>query len=273
MIRFFIYLLLGLIQGIAEVLPISSSGHLVLIGNLLGVEEQNLTFEVFLHLASLLAIVIYLRKPIIQLIKGTWNYVFHREPTGKKAFQTLLMMVISTLPIVLFTILIRNIGYTYSPLFVIGICFIGNALMIFFLSRKKVLHPRTELNVKDAGIIGVFQCIGVFPGISRSGSCLSGAFSRKLDKEVAADYAFLLFIPAALGAFVLEIPEMGALLKLDSASLACYLASFCVAFVATYLSFSLLKKMIVKEKFYYFAYYCLILGILTIIYSCWKGWI
>ena len=273
MIRFFIYLLLGLIQGIAEVLPISSSGHLVLIGNLLGVEEQNLTFEVFLHLASLLAIFIYLRKPIIQLIKGTWNYVFHREPTGKKAFQTLLMMVISTLPIVLFTVLIRNIGYTYSPLFVIGICFIGNALMIFFLSRKKVLYPRTELNVKDAGIIGVFQCIGVFPGISRSGSCLSGAFSRKLDKEVAADYAFLLFIPAALGAFVLEIPEMGALLKLDSASLACYLASFCVAFVATYLSFSLLKKLIVKGKFYYFAYYCLILGILTIIYSCWKGWI
>lgn len=273
MIRFLIYLLLGLIQGIAEVLPISSSGHLVLVGNLLGVEEQNLTFEVFLHLASLLAIFIYLRKPIIQLIKGTWNYLFHKDSSSKASFQTILMLIVSTLPIVLFTLLIRKIGYVYSPLFVIGICFIWNAFMIFFLSRKKVSTPRTELNLKDASIIGLFQCMGVFPGISRSGSCLSGAFFQKLDKEVAADYAFLLFIPAALGAFVLEIPEMSALITLDSASLACYLASFCVAFVATYFSFSILKKLIVKEKFYYFAYYCFALGIFTIIYSCWMGWI
>lgn len=273
MIRFFIYILLGLIQGISEVLPISSSGHLVLVGNLLGVEEQNLTFEVFLHLASLLAIFLYLRKPIFQLIKGTWVYLFRKDASGKASFQTICMLIVSTLPIVLFTLLIRKIGYTYSPLFVIGICFIWNALMIFFLSRKKVVNSKTEVDLRDASIIGLFQCMGVFPGISRSGSCLSGAFFRKIDKEVAADYAFLLFIPAALGAFVLEIPEMSNLMRLDSASLACYLASFCVAFAATYLSFSILKKLIVKEKFYYFAYYCFVLGVFTIVYSCLKGWI
>lgn len=273
MIEFLKYLLLGFLQGVAEVLPISSSGHLLIASRMLGLGDDNLAFEVFLHMASLIAVIAFLIKPIIKIVKGTWLYVFKKDKNYEFEFRYFIMLIISTIPIVLFTVIIKLLGYDTSPVFVVGICLIINALMIFLTSRIKGTRKLDTMTFKDALVIGLFQIIGVFPGISRSGSCLCGSFTRKLDKEESANYAFMLFIPAVVGAFVLELSNIRAIFALDQSTIACYLAAFVVSMFTTYFAFKILLNIIRKGKISYFSIYCVIVGLATIIYSACNGWI
>ena len=182
-------------------------------------------------------------------------------------------MIISTIPIVLFTIFIKRLGYNTSPLFVIGISLIFNAAMLFLLSKIKGERKKEEITIKDALVIGLFQCLGVFPGISRSGSCISGAMVRKIEKEEAANYAFMLFVPAVIGAFVLELGNISLIFTLNSKMISCYLASFLVSMIATFYAFKILLNFIKKGKLFYFSIYCLVIGIITFVYSSMNGWI
>lgn len=273
MIEFIKYILLGLLQGIAEVLPISSSGHLAIAGAIFSLQDDNLAFEVFLHLASLIAVLAFLIKPIIKLVKGCFLYVFKKNKDYAFEFKYLLFLIISTIPIVVFTIIMKLLGYDASPIYLIGICLIVNAIMLFFLTRFVGTRKKEEMTFLDALIIGLFQCAGMFPGISRSGSCLCGAFTRKIDKTDAADYAFMLFIPSVVGAFVLEAGNIGAIFTMDSKMIPCYIATFLVAAVTTYYAFKVLLAIIKKGKLSYFSIYCVIVGIFAIVYSGLNGWI
>lgn len=267
MIELLKYILLGLVQGIAEVLPISSSAHLIIVQELLGVSDDSLTFEVMLHLASLIAILAFLWKKIWQLMKGFYHYVFRKNKEYQSEFKYILLLIVSTIPAVIFALLLKDVIDTFSAkLWFVGTLLIVNGLMLLLLTRIAGSRKKEELGYKDAIVIGCFQCFGILPGISRSGSCLSGAFARKIDKETAADYAFLLFIPAALGATILEI---GHLQEFTSAStnFVYYIVSFVVAMVTTYFSFKLLLAMIRKGKLNWFGYYCLTIGLSVVIYQ------
>ena len=129
------------------------------------------------------------------------------------------------------------------------------------------------MNKKDALIIGIFESIGIFPGISRSGSCLAGASAVGLDKNDATDYAFMLFIPAVIGAFVLEAKNIGLIFTLDLKTIICYLAAFLIAMITTYAAFKILLKMIKKGKLFYFAIYSFIVGVMVFTFSAFYGWI
>ena len=265
MIEFIKYIIIGLIQGITEVLPVSSSGHLTIVEHMMGINNDNLAFEVFLHLASFIAVIAFLYKPLIKIIKGSFLYLFKKKKEYFLEWKYLICVIISTIPIVLFTIFIKRLGYNTSPLFVIGISLIFNAAMLFLLSKIKGERKKEEITIKDALVIGLFQCFGVFPGISRSGSCISGAMVRKIEKEEAANYAFMLFVPAVIGAFVLELGNISLI--------SCYLASFLVSMVATFYAFKILLNFIKKGKLFYFSIYCLVIGIITFVYSSMNGWI
>ena len=178
MIEFIKYIIIGLIQGITEVLPVSSSGHLTIVEHMMGINNDNLAFEVFLHLASFIAVIAFLYKPLIKIIKGSFLYLFKKKKEYFLEWKYLICVIISTIPIVLFTIFIKRLGYNTSPLFVIGISLIFNAAMLFLLSKIKGERKKEEITIKDALVIGLFQCFGVFPGISRSGSCICGAMVR-----------------------------------------------------------------------------------------------
>ncbi len=273
MFEFIKYLIIGFIQGIAEVLPISSSGHLEVLGHMLGLSDHDLALEVFLHLASLIAVIAFLYKRLIKLVHDTWCYLFKKQKEYLEAAKYFLYIIIATIPVVLFTIVMKLIGYQTSPIYLIGISFIINALMLGLLSKIKGHKKQSEMTFKDATIIGLFQCIGIFPGISRSGSCLNGASYRKIDKEDAANFAFMLFVPAAIGAFVLEFKDISLIFTLDQKTIACYLGAFVVATITTYLAFKFLLQIIKKGKLAYFSIYCIIIGIITIIYSVVNGWI
>ena len=267
MIEVLKYILIGLVQGLAEVLPISSSAHLIIVQELLKISEDGLTFEIFLHLASLIAVLAFLWKKFWNLLKGFCLYVFKKQKEYKTDFMYCLYIVISTIPTVIFTLALgKLVDLAASKLYVVGSLLIINAIVLFVLSRFSGNRTKEDLTWKDALVVGLFQCGGIFPGISRSGSCLSGAFLRRVDKETAADYAFMMFIPAVVGATVLELTHISEI-NLVSSKIYLYLISFIVAGLATYFAFSILLKVIRKGKLSYFSIYCLIIGLATIIYS------
>lgn len=269
MIEILKYIFLGLVQGIAEVLPISSSAHLVIVSDVFGINTPA-SFEVFLHIASLIAVLIFLRKKLWQLIKGFFGYIFKRKEEYKKDFMYCIYVVVSTLIVVIATLIFGNYSdKVANMLWLVGLLLVINAILLFVLTQIKGNRTREELNIKDSIVIGAFQCLGVMPGISRSGSCLCGAFARKIDKETAADYAFILFVPAMVGATILNLKDLLGLFS-DSSLIGYYLLSFFVTLVITYVAFAFLLKIIRKGKLNYFGYYCLVVGALVFIYGVLK---
>ena len=260
------YICLGLLQGITEVLPVSSSGHLQIASEVLNINNDSITLSIFLHFASLIAVLFFLRKELINLIISFFGFLFKDRQKYKYQFMLAIYLCITTLVLVVFTVVVKLLGFDESPLWLVGVCLILNAAMLFIFGKFTGKKNLEEMTVKDAIIIGLFQCAGSFAGISRSGSCLCGCQVQKIHKDASAKYAFLLFIPAVLGAFVLEMGGIGDLF-LDTQNIYLYLISFIVAGITTYFAFAFLKKIIQKGKITYFGIYCAILGILVLIYS------
>lgn len=191
---------LGLVQGITEFLPVSSSGHLVLFQKFLGITAPALFFDTLLHCGTLLAVVAALRKDV-------WNLIRH-------PFQRLAaLLVMATVVTVVIALFFKD---TIEEAFVsgkwLGQAFLATALALFiseYLShRPGRLRNDAEMDWFDAVLIGGLQGIAIIPGVSRSGFTLSGALSRKLERDLAARFSFLLSIPAILGALVLQLKEL-----------------------------------------------------------------
>ncbi len=266
MIEWIKYIILGLVQGIAEVLPISSSAHLIIAGELVGT-DNNIAFEVFLHIASLIAVCVYLRKTLWKLIKGFFGYIFKRKEEYKGDFKYCLYVILSTLVVVVFTLLFEDyVDFAANTLWIIGLALVVNGILLFILSQVKGFRKVDEINYKDALTVGLFQCLGIFPGISRSGSCLCGSFARKIDKETAAEYAFILFVPAMLGATVLKFTHIADMI-VDGSMMGYYIISFIITLFTTYFAFKFLLTIIRKGKLHYFGYYCLAVGASVFIYD------
>lgn len=260
------YILMALVQGVAEVLPISSSAHLVIMGEILKIEDNSIAFNIFLHLASLIATLFFLRKRLWQLIKGFCLYLFKKNKEYKKEFHTCWMVVVATLPAVIFALLVGDfIESASSTLWVVGMLLMINGAALFVFSKFKP-RENQEMTYVDALVMGGFQCFGLFSGLSRSGSCINGGNARGLKKENVADFAFIMLVPAVLGATVLEFKDISSF-ALSGDTIYLYLISFLVTMFVTYFSFELLLIAIRKSKFIYFTIYCEVVGLFTLIYG------
>jgi len=271
MIEYIKYIILGIIQGITEVLPISSSGHLIIFQEIFNIQNNDLTFEIFLHLASLIAIILYLSKPIKRLIKGVFLYIIRKDKNYTTEFKYFIMLIISTIPIVIFTLIIKSLNIEFNKLFIVGICLIINSIMIYILNKNNGNKAINNLTYKNALYIGLFQMIGIFPGISRSGSCYLGTSLQKLNKDDSAEYSFFLFIPSVLGALVLEYKNIFSIFDLNQDMFLKYILAFVITIFTTYFAFKILMKIIRKKKLKIFSIYSLIVGILIILYSIIKN--
>ena len=237
-------IILGIIQGLAEFLPVSSSGHLMVFHRLLGIESNdNLTFIVVLNLGTLLPLLFIFRKDIIELIKQPFQ-------------KTVALLLIATIPIVIATILFGSFieGLFQSTQFLaFGFLITG---IILILTDKITHNDRLIKNMHylDAVIIGLVQAIAVFPGLSRSGSTISAALARKIDREEAAKFSFLMSIPAAFGALVFRVLRIftGHILITDLNFLNLFVG-FIAAAVSGYLSINFMMNLIKKAKLKYFA--------------------
>ena len=280
-------ILLGILQGIAEFLPISSSGHLAVAQNLFGLDDIPLLFDVFLHLATLAAVCLYFWRKIWELLKcfGRWISRSPKVKENSKDYDVVLAQKDFAnrkiiIAIILSTIVTGVMGIITSkliPNLSIKVTCCGFIITSLFLILSSVIEKRSSkisqnsddkknpsVSKVQALIIGFMQGIGTLPGISRSGSTIAGALFCKVDRSLAAEYSFIISIPAILGAFVLELKDLGEVSSTIGA--APVIAGCAAAFAAGYISLTLLMKIIKKGKLQYFALYLIPLAVLGLIF-------
>lgn len=266
-------IILGLVQGVAEFLPISSSGHLSILNNLFKMtttEDGHLFFDVLLHLGTLFSVCVVYWQDIVEMFYEVLGFVNIGPMAGERkahypAARLFVLIVIGTLP--LFLILPINDmmeGLYYKSVF-IGVMLILTGC-ILYIADKMQPGKKTERNMGllDAVIIGLCQAVATIPGLSRSGTTITAGLSTGLRRDFAVKYSFLLSLPAVLGANILAFVK-AAKSGIDWSCLPAYLVGTVVAILTGIGSISLLKRIADKGKFGGFAYYCWVIGALSII--------
>jgi undecaprenyl-diphosphatase len=251
-------LILAIIQGITEWLPISSSGHLALAQQYFGLNVPVL-FDILLHLGTLPVVLMVFRKDVKKILKALSQLNFKTEE-GKLA----LYIVVGSVPTAIIGFLFEDtVKSFFSDVSVIGLALIINGCILYVLKLQK--NKNRLLNSLDALFIGTAQGIALIPGISRSGATISTGLLRRVKKEKAFQYSFLLFIPAVIGATLAEgVKEWHnlAAADIDIASIALGLIA---TSVVSYIFLRLLRRIVVNERLHLFAYYCWALGFLIIL--------
>lgn len=271
--------ILGLVQGLAEFLPISSSGHLALLQNIFGVKgDQVLFFTVLLHVGTLISVFIIYWRDICELIVEL-VLTIKDLCTGKglrlaeRPVRKLgVMIIVATIPTALIGLLFNDIfNGLYLSLLAIGIGFLITGVLMFLAERMGSARKGIEkMNFRNAVFIGVLQGIAIYPGISRSGSTLVGGLTTGLERTFAVKFAFLISIPSILGSVVLELPDA---IKegIDPQLIGPILAGMAVAAVSGFIAIKTMIQIVSKKKLSYFSYYVWALGIFTIAYSFLKA--
>lgn len=265
--------ILGLIQGISEFLPISSSGHLAIAGKIMGMDPEGdnlLSFNILLHVATLAAVFIVYRTDIWEMIKAFFAMigdVCKGKGLRLKEFlyrRLIVMLIAATIPAVFAALLLGDI-IENPALWQIGIFLIVTAILLFL--SEKLAGGKVDLekmSVKRAFCVGCFQGLGTLPGISRSGSTIVGGLFCGLDKKTAVRFSFLMSIPAILGALVLDIKDMFEATS-QTLSFLPVAVGMITAAVSGYFAIKFLLKIVEKSKLSYFSIYCTLAGIAAII--------
>lgn len=259
------YIIIALVQGVAEILPISSSGHMIIAQELLGIQTNDLSLEIFLHFGSLIAIFVFFRKKIWAIIRDFFLYLFKKKEEAKGNYKLAWYIVIATIPAAIAGLFLEDIiGKHLKALWIVGVFLLITSALLYLSTKAKREKELKDLTWKNALMIGLFQCLGLFPGISRSGSTLVGGASQKVKQTDAADFAFILALPIMLGSAVLSINDISTALS-NSDLLIPYLVGFVVTLITTYFTISLFFSFIKKKKMSIFSIYCLCVGLLIIV--------
>lgn len=244
-------IILGVVQGVTEFFPVSSSGHLVILQALFGIKEPMLTFDIILHFGTLVSIAIFFHKDILDL--------FERER------KTLLYLIIASIPTFIIAFLFKD---TVEKLFgmpkqVGFMLLLTGAWLIFVTFRSKKITQGTNPGILNSFLIGVAQGIAIIPGISRSGATIGAGLAAGLKRETAFKFSFLLAIPAIAGACLFKAHKI-ALVTTGPEGL-CFLAGGIAAAITGILTLKALLKLVIHNKLHIFGIYCIIAGIMAII--------
>ena len=272
--NYLIAIILGLVQGVTEFLPISSSGHLAVLQNLFDVQDveaDHTFFSVLLHLATLVSVCIVYREDIKGMIMEAFAFIHdarHPKPGHdgvKPQRRLLLMIIISIIPLFIVLPFKDYVESLSSSTMFIGFAFLFTGLMLM-LSDKMQNGRKTEKNmsIKDALVIGACQAVAVLPGISRSGATITSGMAVGLKRSFAVKFSFLMSLPAILGANILELFDAFSQ-GIDWSVMPMYLVGMIVAGITGYFAIGLVRMLSQKGKFGKFCYYCFAAGAVTII--------
>jgi undecaprenyl-diphosphatase len=239
------YIILGIIQGITEFLPVSSSGHLVIAQKLFAMSQDEVALSVVLHLGTCLALIIFFFRDILKLFRD---------------IKTLSLIIIVTLITGIIGVAGKDFFeslFSSAKLVAVALIFTG---IILILTKKFMDAKRNNLNIKDAVILGFTQAIAIVPGISRSGITVSTLLFRKIDRETAFRFSFLASIPAVFGAAMLEAKDIGIAFNKYFA------VGFFFSLFTGILSLWIFKIILKRAKLHYFGYYCIIVAVITLLF-------
>lgn len=262
-------IIIGIVQGLTEFLPVSSSAHLVFIQNILGV-ESSLAFDVFLHLGTLIAVLWFFRWDIVKMLKSWWLSIgdilqgrfwsgFKEDPYKRLAWY----VILATIPVAIVGVLFEDAidslfaGALYVPAF-----FLFVTGTILYLSQRMASGNVNLNNIseKEALWMGLGQACAILPGLSRSGTTIAAGLTAGLEKEFAAKFSFILSIPAIFGAFVFKLKDIGS--AMDVNFLPVFLG-FIAAIIAGYIAIKWMLDLIQNKSLDIFAYYCWAVGIIV----------
>lgn len=279
---FFEAIFMGIVQGLTEFLPVSSSGHLAISRHILGLQLDNILFEVLLHIGTLIAIVAVYYKDVIDLIVGGigiirrfFQYIIIKvSGRNKKAPKIIddhhkkfaMLIIVATIPTAIIGLILeKKIIAAFDLLIVPGICLIITGFLLYSTNKlQSGIKKEGKTSYIDAILIGVFQGFAGLPGISRSGSTIVAGLLRGLNKEFAVKFSFLMSLPAVLGAMVLQLKDIP-LKTIPTVITAPYMIGMAVSAFVGYICIKFLIRIIKQNKLHYFAYYCFAVGTLIII--------
>lgn len=280
-------IIMGLVQGIAEFLPVSSSGHLAIMKQILRMNtDTGLLFDVLLHLGTLAAIFVAFWKDIKELITEGFaiigdffvngaryirNLGSSKKVPYKKVISTpyrrfVMLIIVSTIPTGIIGFVFQDVIETAGmSLLVPGLCLILTSILLTIADRTAVGNKKEENSTyTDAGLIGIAQGIATLPGLSRSGTTITACLLRGFDRSFAVKYSFIMSIPAVLGAAVLELKDFS-MDQVDTSLISGYLVGTLIAGIVGYICIKTMLKVVRGKKFRYFAYYCFAAGLVAVI--------
>ena len=262
-------IIIGIVQGLTEFLPVSSSAHLVFIQNLLGV-ESSLAFDTFLHLGTLIAVVWFFRNDIYRMLKSWWLSLgdivqgrfregFYDDPYKRLAWY----VILATIPVGIVGVLFEDSadalfsGALYVPAYIL---FVTGTIL--YLSQRMPSGNINYNNIskKEALFMGLGQACAIFPGLSRSGTTIAAGLTIGLDKEFAAKFSFILSIPAILGAFLLQAKDIGSAMD---ANFLPVMLGFVASIIAGYMAIKWMLDLIQNRNLDIFSYYCWLMGLIV----------
>ena len=268
-------ILLGFVQGLTEFLPVSSSGHLSVFQNFFGMTtagDNNLLFDVLLHLATLFSVCFAYRRDLgemisdcVAFVKSAGHPVPGTEERRYPGVRLVLMIVFATLPLILVLPIKNQVERLYYSTVFIGIAFILTGAMLFVADRMpRGRKTGRSMGIWDALLVGVCQAVATVPGLSRSGTTITAGISTGLERSFAVKFSFLISIPAVLGANLISlIKAFGE--GVDWSEFPAWIAGMIVAMVVGYCAITLMHYIAKKGKFGWFAYYCAAAGVITLI--------
>jgi undecaprenyl-diphosphatase len=260
-------LVLGVVEGITEFLPVSSTGHLILAGDLLGFDDEKAkVFEIFIQLGAILAVVWLYREKVLGTIKGL--------PTNKKARSLAMNVMIAFLPAAVVGLLTHTYikAHLFNPVTVAGALIVGGVAILLIERMDHRVHVRNvdSISLKQALGTGFAQCLALFPGVSRSGATIMGGLLIGFDRKVAVEFSFFLAIPTMFAATGYEL--LNSVNALSFSDVPLFLVGFITAFFSSLVVIKAFLGYVSKHDFSGFAYYRIVFGLLVLVFYQRQGW-
>lgn len=262
------YLFLGFIQGFTETIPVSSSGHLMIFKHLIDLNIDFDTIAIITNCGSLLGIIILFRKDIWLLIKSFFGYLTSKKEEYKKDYIYCWLIVLGCIPAGLMGLVVSKLDLFAKiddNVKIVGVSLLITAALLFMIRNFKGKKGDYDITPKNALMVGLFQILGLFPGISRSGSTIVGGLTQELKRDTAFKYSFMLYIPMSIAATMLEISDLFSK-TITGITIFYYLASALVAMIVTILVTKWFRNIVNKGKLIYFVWYCSIVGVLVLLF-------
>ncbi len=268
MIELLEYIILGIIQGFTEPIPVSSSGHVMILNNILNTNIDIGLLAILTNFGSLIAIIYFYRERIKTLFIDFIKHIKKDTKETKENFRYTILLIVATIPAGIMGLIVTKLGIfdvLEKNIKFVGITLLITAVFLFLIRNIKGKKDSKNITLKDALIIGLFQMFALVPGISRSGSTIVGGMFRNLKRETAFDFSFLLYIPISIATTILGIKDL-LTSNLSLITITYYLIATLAAAIVTYFATKWFRNIVKDGKLIYFVIYCLIAGTLVVLF-------